>query len=68
MAQLKAMDKRSAKRIGYLCVLESDQPARAAVIRTTIEADLADVETFGQTDHQSILTGHDTQRRKLSFG
>lgn len=63
--QLKQMDHYNQKLVEYRFYLKSDQPSKAAGLRETIEAYLADMEGFGHTRDKFIKAGHNALKRDL---
>ena len=63
--QLRQMDKYNKKLVEFRFYLKSDQPSKAAGLRETIVAYLADMEAFGHTKDKFIKAGHNALKRDL---
>lgn len=63
--RLREADAYNKKLVEYRNYLRADQSDKAAMLSKTIEAYLADLETFGQTEDKVILAGHNALKRKL---
>lgn len=63
--RLQKADEYNQKLVEYKVFLKADQQDKAAMLSQTIEAYLADLETFGQTDDKKILAGHNALKRTL---
>ncbi|HJP31771.1 MAG TPA: hypothetical protein QGF95_14575 [Candidatus Latescibacteria bacterium] len=65
VAKLQEVDTYNAKLVEYRYFLKSDQADKAADLSQTIEAYLAQLETFGHTRDKVIMAGHNALKRKL---
>lgn len=63
--RLQKADEYNSKLVEYKAYLKADEQEKAAMLSQTIEAYLADLETFGQTDDKAIMAGHNALKRTL---
>ena len=63
--RLREVDSYNKRLVEYRNFLTADQSDKATTLSETIEAYLADLGTFGQTEDKVILAGHNALKRKL---
>ena len=63
--QLRQVDGHNARLVEYRAHLKADHQEKAQDVRQTVEAYLADLESFGDSEDKRIFPGHNALKRGL---